>query len=227
MALSRRFLTALGIEEEKVEEIINAHSETVTALKKERDDAREQSDKLKADTEQYKAEAKKVPELEKKVAELEKAAEDYEKENGADAWKLKYEAMVEERDSVKAEFDKFKSETSEKETKAAKEKAYRALLKEAGVSEKRIDSVVKVTDLEKVELDKDGNIKGKDDHINTIKEDWADFIATTTQTGASTATPPANTGGSTKTKEEIMAIKDRAERQKAIADNPKLFGLEE
>ena len=35
MALTRSFLKALGIEEEKIGEIINAHSETVSGLKAE------------------------------------------------------------------------------------------------------------------------------------------------------------------------------------------------
>ena len=34
-----------------------------------------------------------------------------------------------------------------------------------------------------------------------------------------------NPGGAGTTKEEIMAIKDRAERRKAIAEHPALFGL--
>ena len=46
MALTRNFLKALGIEEEKIGEIINAHSETVTALK--------------ADIEKYKEDAEKL-----------------------------------------------------------------------------------------------------------------------------------------------------------------------
>ena len=52
MALSRRFLAALGIESDKVEEIITAHAETVDALKAERDE-------FKADAEAYKAEHKR------------------------------------------------------------------------------------------------------------------------------------------------------------------------
>ena len=44
MALTRKFLSALGIEEDKVDEIIKAHTETVDALK-------EQRDELKADAE--------------------------------------------------------------------------------------------------------------------------------------------------------------------------------
>ena len=56
-------------------------------------------------------------------------------------------------------------------------------------------------------------------------EEWADFITTTTQKGADTTTPPANTGGGKMTKEEIFKIKDASERQKAIADNHELFGF--
>ena len=33
MALTRKFLQAMSIDEEKIDEIISAHSETVTALK--------------------------------------------------------------------------------------------------------------------------------------------------------------------------------------------------
>ena len=32
MALTRKFLTAMGIEDDKIDEIITAHSETVNAL---------------------------------------------------------------------------------------------------------------------------------------------------------------------------------------------------
>ena len=44
MALTRKFLRALGIEDDKVEEIIGAHLETVNPLKDERDNLKEQAD---------------------------------------------------------------------------------------------------------------------------------------------------------------------------------------
>lgn len=185
---------------------------------------KEERDKAKNEAETYKAEAEKLPELQKELESLKKDAE--QDKDGDNAWKVKYEAMVEERDSLKAEFDKFKSETSAKETKATKEKAYRNLLKDAGVSEKRIDTVLRVTDLEKIELDSEGKIKDVEQHRQAIRDEWADFIPKESEKGADTAKPPANTGGAGKTKEEIMAIKDRSERQKAIAENPKLFGIE-
>ena len=36
MALTRKFLSALGIEEAKIDEIISAHADTVNALKEQR-----------------------------------------------------------------------------------------------------------------------------------------------------------------------------------------------
>ena len=226
MALSRKFLSALGLEGDKVDEIITAHSETVDALKEERDKAKKEAENLKEEVQKLKTDADKLPDLQKEITELKKAAEEAEAENGENAWKVKYDAMVEERDQIKADFDKYKSDTTAKETKAAKEKAYRALLKEVGVTEKRIDSVIRVTDLEKIELDDDGKAKDASELKKAIKEDWADFIPVKSEQGAETATPPETHTGSAKTKEEIMAIKDRGERQKAIADNAKLFGIE-
>ena len=58
MALTRKFLTALGIDADKVDEIISAHSETVEALKGERD--------------KYKTQAESAEELQKKLDATEK-----------------------------------------------------------------------------------------------------------------------------------------------------------
>lgn len=147
--------------------------------------------------------------------ELKAAAE----KDGKSSWKVKYEAM-------KEEFETYKNEQTEKEARTAKESAYRALLKQAGVADKRIDAVMKVTDLDGIELDKDGAVKDAETVTEGIKTEWADFIPTTQTVGANTATPPANNGGkSYKTKEEIYAIKDTAERQKAILENHELFGI--
>lgn len=66
MALTRKFLQAKSIDEEIIDEIISAHSETVTALKEQRDsykaDAEKQYNDLKAEYDSYKAtiEAEKV-----------------------------------------------------------------------------------------------------------------------------------------------------------------------
>lgn len=198
MALSRKFLTALGIEAEKIDEIINAHSETVEALKEERDS--------------YKAKAEQSDKLQKDLDSAKKQIEDLNKD---DAYKVKYEALKEDFDSYKKGIETEKNNNNKKD-------AYKALLKEIGISEKHIDKVAKLVELDKIKLDKDGKIEGADDLKKSLKEEWSDFIVTDGKEGAGTATPPGNTGGK-KTKDEIMAIKDTAERQKAMLENKELF----
>ena len=132
----------------------------------------------------------------------------------------------EEYKALQKSFDDYKAEVSAKEAKAAKEAAYRAILKDANLSEKGIEKAVKYAEWDKIELGEDGKLKGANDHIKAAREEWAEYVTTTTTTGAKTSTPPVNNGGKTgKTKEEIMAIRDPAVRQAEIAKNPEAFGL--
>lgn len=200
MALTRKFLKALEIDGDKAEQIIEAHAETVDGLK----------ESLAA----AQADAEKLPDLQR---QLEAAQADLEATK-KDSYKVKYEG-------VKEEFETYKAEQAKRETRTAKETAYRALLKEAGVSDKRIESVLKVSDVDGVELDESGHIKDADSRREAIKQEWSDFIVTTEVHGAVTPQPPMNTDGHTMTKEEIMNIKDIGERHKAIAENGELFGI--
>lgn len=205
MALTRKMLKAMGIEEEKIDQIIEAHAETTDALKKERDE--------------YKADADKLADVQKK---LDKANETIAKQGDGEV------VPKSDYDKIKKEYDDYKAGIDAEKTHNAKETAYRELLKAAGVSDKRISAVVKVTDIDAIELDKEGKIKDADARTNNIKTEWADFIETTTTHGAKTANPPANNGkGNGKTKEEIMAIKDGTVRRQEMAANPHLFGLEQ
>ena len=134
----------------------------------------------------------------------------------------------EEYKTLDKAFNDYKAEVAAKETKAAKEAAYRAILKDANLSEKGIEKAIKYAEWDKIELETDGKLKGASDHIKAVKEEWAEYVTTTTTTGAKTSTPPANNGtGTGKTKEEIMAIKDGAVRRAEMAKNPHLFGLDQ
>ena len=200
MGFSRKMLKAMGIEEDKIEQIIDAHSETVDALK--------------ADRDAYKEDATKLAAVQKELDEL--------KAKGDDGYKAKYEAE-------KAAHDALKADIAAKETKKAKTDAYRELLKGANIDEKRIATILRAEapTIDKIELDADGKIKNAEQYTESIKSDWADFIVTQSAKGANTATPPAHGGAaSTKTKEDILKIKDAGERQKAIAENPTLFGID-
>ena len=200
MAFTRKMLKAMGIEDEKIDQIIDAHSETVDALK--------------ADRDAYKEDASKLAAVQKELDEL--------KAKGNDGYMAKYEAE-------KAAHDALKADIAAKETKKAKTDAYRELLKGANIDEKRIATILRAEapTIDKIELDADGKIKNAEQYTQSIKSDWADFIVTQSAKGTNTATPPANGGAaSTKTKEDILKIKDAGERQKAIAENPTLFGID-
>ena len=136
----------------------------------------------------------------------------------------------EEYKNLKKSFDDYKAEVAAKETKAAKEAAYRAILKDANLSEKGIEKAIKYAEWDKIELETDGKLKGASDHIKAAKEEWAEYVTTTTTTGAKTSNPPANSGGAKLTKAEIYARDEHgryklstAERQKALAENPELL----
>ena len=133
------------------------------------------------DKERYKAKLTEIDTLK----EQQQTAED--NATTAEKWKTKYEAM-------KSDFEQYKADQSAKETLEAKQTAYRALLKECGVSEKRLETVLKVSDMDKLKLDKDGKFEGYDDLKKNVAEEWADFIETKGEQGAETPTPPANNG---------------------------------
>ena len=180
MGLTRKMLAAMDIPAEKIDEIINAHTETVNAIKEERDSLKAENDSMKA----------VQKDLDKANAEIEKANAEIEKYKSGD-WETKY-------NSLKGEFDTFKTDTEAKATKAKKEAAYRKLLKDAGVSDKRIESVMKVsgTAVDGLKFDNDGKVVDADKLTEGVKTEWADFIQTTSTNGADVSNPPANNGGS-------------------------------
>lgn len=169
MALTRKMLKAMGIEDEKIDQIIEEHVNVTDSIKEERD--------------RYKADAEKLPDLQKKL-------ENATKEGGEETVsKAEYDKLLKEHNDYKAE-------QTAKETRAAKERAVREWYKSTvGISEKRLDTVMKVTNLDEIELDKDGKIKDAEKRTETAKTEWADFITQTKETGAQTANPPEGNGG--------------------------------
>lgn len=200
--LSRKFLSTLGIDEDKADAIIETYQSVLTEIKAERD--------------KYKEEADSIPELKKQIESLEGIAKD------SDSDSLKAEL-----ESIKAEYQTFKDGITAKEAQAKKEEAFKGLLKDAGVSDKRFASILKVSDLSDLAFDDDGNVTDKDARIESIKNEWGDFITTTHTEGTQTATPPTGKGTTTMTREQIRAIKDPVQRQNAMMENPSLFGLSE
>lgn len=162
---------------------------------------------LKDERDGYKADAEKATDLQKQLDDI---------ANGED-FKKKYE---EEHQA----FEDFKKKTASDAEAEKVRAAYRQLLTGEGISEKRLDAILKVTDLSGMKLDKDGNLENTGELKKAINEEWSAFKTTVTEKGA-VVEKPIQTGKATKTKEEIYAIKDTAERQRAIAENHELFGF--
>lgn len=165
-------------------------------------------DPLKDDLAKARADADRLEAVQKELDGL--------KAKGEDEYKAKFE-------QERKDFEAYKKSIAEKEAKAEKEKLYRDLLTKAGVDSKRIESVLKVTDLGDIKI-KDGAIEDADKVTERIKADWADFIGTVRTTGSSVSNPPASTGNKM-TKEEIMKITDDKARRAAIAENHEVFGF--
>jgi coenzyme F420-reducing hydrogenase delta subunit len=179
MALTRKFLSALGIEADKVDEIIASHTETVDGLKEE--------------IKKYKETADKLPEAQRQLEDTQKELSELKETIETDGFEGKY-------NELKKEFDTFKTNIESKAIRESKEKAFKSLLKEAGVSEKRFDAIAKLSsdEIDKIELDEAGIVKDKDAIVKGIADNWSEFIQTTHVEGAKTATPPENNGGEKK-----------------------------
>lgn len=198
MALTRKMLKAMGIEEEKIDQIIDAHAETV--------------DGLKADIEKYKGDAEKLPTIQRELDDL--------KAKGDDGWKEKH-------DNVKKEFDSYKSGIEAKETKAAKEKAVRAYFEGKNIEGANLNLAMRSCGAEIEALELDGeNIKDTTALDALISGDLAGLVAKANPNVRIDMGGKLNGKGNAITKEDILAIKDGSARRKAMAENPALFGLD-
>ena len=164
MALTRKLLRSMGIEDEKIEQILDAHTETVDALKGQRD--------------QYKADAEKLPEVQRQLDELRGV--------GDGGYEEKYNA------EHKA-FEDYKAQVAAEKTAAEKTALYRQLLVKNGVDEKLLDSILRVTDMSKMVV-KDGKLEGEEDLSESIKSEWGGFISGKKTKGAEVDNPPKDGG---------------------------------
>lgn len=155
-------------------------------------------------------------------------------QNALDEASKKLAAAEKDRDSANSgkeaaekALNDYKDEQTAKDTRAAKAAKAKALLKQAGVLEKYIDDIVNDSKkgdefVNALELDEKGDVKDAEKALERVKTDFGGKIGKVTVNGAKEVTPPTNTV-SKLTKEDIINIKDTAERQAAIRANPALF----
>lgn len=198
MALTRKLLKGMGLTDEQVDTIVEAHIETVNGLK----------DQIST----YKADAEKLPGVQKEL-------DDLKKEGGDGGYKAKY-------DKEHKDFEDYKADITAKETRAAKEKAARAYFGSKGIPSESMGLVIRGARAEIDGLELDGDkIKDSKALDDLLSGDYKGLIGKETKTGTNTQTPPATTGGGKMTKEQIMGIKDTAQRQAAMLANAELFGI--
>lgn len=179
MALTREFLKGMALTEEQISAIIGEHVNTTDAMKKQ--------------IEKYKADAEQLPEVRKELNDL--------KKDGGH-WEEKY-------NKEHADFEQYKQDVAARELLDKTRSAYATLLKESNVGEKYIDSILRVTDFSKMELDKDGKLKGVDALSESIKTDYSGFIVSTETHGAGAETPPGDPNTMTKEAFEKLSLAER------------------
>lgn len=176
MALTRKMLKAMGIEDDQIEQIIEEHVAVKNGLQ-------DKINGLQAKADEADSLRKKLEDAGSDEAKYKKLSDDFE------AYKAQVEAEAQTRE---------------------KTRLYRELVAGAGVDAKRVDSVVRVANLDDVKVE-NGAIVDADKLTEAIKADWADFIPTRSIEGANVPNPPGGGGGSTVTKEQFakMSLRER------------------
>ena len=188
MALTRKMLEALGVDEKAIEQIIEAHTETVNGLKDKMTEMKEKADK-------YDGVQKELDSLQKGdyKAKYEKEHSDFEAYKKDVSAK---EAKAAKESAVKAFFE------SKNITGKNLEIAMRGAYEEIAA----------------VELDEQGKIKDSKALDALVSGTYSGLVVSSEKKGAQTSTPPGGGSPAPLTRQDIMKIKDTTERQKAWAE---------
>lgn len=198
MALTRKLLKGMGLTDEQIDTIIEAHTDTVNGLKDQISD--------------YKADAEKLPGVQKELDEL-------KKDSSGNDYKAKYE-------KEKKDFQAYKDGVTARESAAAKEKAARAYFEKKGIPADSMGLVIRGArnEIEGLEMDGD-KIKDCAALDTLLSGDFKGLVGKTTTTGTETKNPPDTSGG-VRSREEIYKKDDKgryilstAERQAALAES--------
>ena len=178
MALTRKLLKGMGLTDEQVDTIIEAHTDTV--------------DGLKEQVKTYKADAEKLPNVQKELDDL-KAA-------GDGGFKEKFE-------KEHSDFENFKKTIQEKETKAAKESAAKAFFESKGITGNSLEIAMRGSSAEIAALDLDGEkIKDSSALDALVNGTFKALVSTTTTKGANISNPPVTTPNKSYSADDIRKM---------------------
>ena len=133
MSVSRTDLKLIGLNDDQIESVIAAHSETVSALK-------QKYSELEAKYNSAKESADQLPGVQKELDELKKSD-----------FKSKYEAEQSAHNALKESVSREKART-------AKEKAVRAYYEGKNIKGNNLTIAMRGTDLDRLQLDDSGNL---------------------------------------------------------------------
>ena len=197
MALTRKSLKAMGIEDEKIDQIIEMHTETVDALKKERDDFRDKA-------EQYDTVKKELDGL----------------KNGKD-WKAEHDTLKKEFDAYKK--DVTEKEIAAAKTKAGRAYFETKGIKGGNLEIAMRGAKDEISALE-LDGDKIKDTKALD---ALIAGDYKGLIVSESTKGADPVNPPAGGGSVLKSRAEIYAKDEKGRyKMDAIQRQQELAKLE-
>ena len=159
---------------------------------------------IKEERDNLKQQAETLPDLQKQLEKLAGEAKEFEKERKS--------------------FEDYKSMVEQNENLAKVKSAYTRMLKDESYSEKWRERILEGTNFSDIKVDENGKLENEKQLRDAVNEKWSDVKTTVTEKGA-VVEKPLHTGKPTRTKEEIDAIKDTAERQKAMLENHELYGF--
>ena len=153
MSLTRSFLKSLGLDEDKISSVIEAHSETVTALN-------QRYSELEARYNDARQSADQLPGLQRELETMKK--EDF---------RTKYE-------SEKSAHEALKESLAKKESRAACEKAVRAYYIGKSIRGDNLTIAMRGTPLDDIALSEDGTIADTAPLDALVKGDFKPLIQT-------------------------------------------------
>lgn len=193
MALTRRFLTDLGIEKEQIQGILDEHGNTIELVKeKAKEDLDGKVSALNGDIDGLKAQLANAP-------KADPDGKDWKTEY--DTLKSKYDTDIAAKD---AEFSTYKTGIENEKAIGEKRSALRKQLEADGANPKLTALLEKEFDLTKIDI-KDGKISGWEEMSKGVKESYADVFGEVKTEGVITKTPPAG-GASSYTLDDIKKM---------------------
>jgi hypothetical protein len=180
MALTRRFLQALGIDDNQIQAIIDEHAQTVNNLQEEINKGKEALTKAQEDSQQFET-------VQKELDELKKA--DY---------KGKYEAEKKEHDALKTSVENGK-------TQNAKNAALKKYFESKNIKDGNLNIAMRGVNLDDIELDGE-NIKDTAALDELVAGDYKPLISTTTGGGKKVVDSGSRLGGGGEPENKVLSL---------------------